>query len=335
MHHYKVAIIVLNWNGKEDTLECLESISKIDYQNFDIVVVDNGSSDDSVDVIQKKFPEANVLEAGENLGYAGGNNFGIRYAIKNGAEYILLLNNDVIVDSQLLKSFIKAEHRVSTRGIFSAKIYYYSQPKKIWYAGARRIERTANFMHIGQGTIDTGKDFCALVETDYACGCAFFVHVGVLNKIGLFDEKFFLTYEEADLCYRARRAGIKSYVVPEAIVWHKVSISFGGEESAIFRYYITRNKLLWAEKNLAIFNRLLVYKLALKEFLTLIIPPFRVNFAKDTSLIKRISWSLLEYKNSFIKNYNDPLRKAKIRGLSDYLLRRFGNCSESVRSIGT
>jgi len=335
MNHNKVAIIVLNWNGKNDTLECLESIRKMDYQNCDVVVVDNGSGDDSVKAIKKRFPDVSVLETGKNLGYAGGNNFGIRDAIKNGAEYILLLNNDIIVDSQLLKNFIKAANCISHWGIFSAKIYYYSQPKRIWYAGARRIKQTANFMHIGQGNIDNGKDFNSLAETDYACGCAFFVHVGVLNKIGIFDEKFFLTYEEADLCYRARRAGIKSYVVPEAMVWHKVSISFGGEESALFRYFITRNKLLWAEKNLTFFQRILVYIRVSNEFLNLLLPPFRINIANDISLIKKIYSSLKEYRYSFIKKYNDPLTKAKILGLRDYLLRRFGSCSESIKLIGT
>ena len=105
-HPPKASIIILNWNGKEDTLECLESVGKIDYPNFDTIVVDNGSSDESVKAFQKEFPKVKVLETGENLGYAGGNNVGIRYALDNGADYILILNNDTIVDSQLLKAFI-------------------------------------------------------------------------------------------------------------------------------------------------------------------------------------------------------------------------------------
>jgi GT2 family glycosyltransferase len=335
LQHYKVAIIVLNWNGKKDTLECLDSIRKIDYQNFDVIVVDNGSTDDSVKVIQKKFPEVNILETGENLGYAGGNNYGMRYAIDNGADYILLLNNDVIVDSQLVKNFVDATLRVTPWAIFAAKIYYYSQPKKIWYAGARRIRSTAHFIHIGQGNVDNDNEFNSLTETDYACGCAIFFYKGVIDKIGLFDEKFYLTYEEADFCYRARRSGIKSYIVPDAKIWHKISISFGGEESALFRYFITRNKLLWAEKNLPFFQRILIYLRASNEFMDLLFPPFRLNMDKDVSFINKVYNSLIEYKYSFIENYNDPLRKAKLWGLRDYLLRRFGNCAESVRLIGT
>jgi GT2 family glycosyltransferase len=335
VHHNKIAIIVLNWNGKKDTLECLESIRQIDYQNFDIIVVDNGSNDDSVRAIQNKFSEVKVLETGENLGYAGGNNFGTRYAIKHGADYILLLNNDVIVDPQLIKNFIDAVLKVGPWAIFSAKIFYFSQPKKIWYAGARRIKSTAHFIHIGQGSIDNGNEFNSLTETDYACGCAIFFYKGVIDKVGLFDEKFYLTYEEADFCYRAKKAGIKSYIVPGAKIWHKVSVSFGGEESALFRYFMNRNKLLWAEKNLPFFQRVLVYIRASNEFLSLLLPPFRLKMANDISFIKKISSSLVEYRYSVIKYYNDPLRKAKILGLRDFLLRRFGGCSESVKSIRT
>ena len=309
MIHPKVYIIILNWNGKKDTIECLGSIQQLKYPNLAVVVVDNGSTDGSVKAIHQQFPEISIIETGKNLGYAGGNNTGLRYALKNDADHILLLNNDTIVDQELINELLLASDRFQHNGIFGAKIYYYKEPNKIWYSGAKRIKQTANFMHIGQGIIDNGKDYNSLEETDYACGCAFFVHVGVLNKIGLFDEKFFLTYEEADLCYRAKRAGIKSYVVPDAIVWHKISISFGGEESAVFRYFITRNKLLWAEKNLPFFKRLWVYKNAFHEFLALIYPP------------------------SQLYQFSNPLKKAKILALRDYLLRRFGNCSESIRSI--
>jgi GT2 family glycosyltransferase len=334
VHQNKVAIIVLNWNGKQDTLECLESIGKIDYQNLEIIVVDNGSNDDSVKAIQENFPEVNILQTGKNLGYAGGNNYGMRYALENGADYILLLNNDVIVDSQLVIKFIEATLRVSQWAIFAAKIYYFSQPQKIWYAGARRVGSTAHFMHIGQGSFDNENKFNSFAETDYACGCAIFFDKTVIEKIGLFDEKFFLTYEEADFCYRARKAGVKSYIVPGAKIWHKVSISFGGEESPLFRYFISRNKLLWAEKNLPIFQRILIYMRASKEFLSLLLPPFRLRSTRDIASITKLRSALIEYKHSFIKNYNDPLLKAKRLGLRDYFLRRFGECSESVRLIG-
>ncbi len=332
---HKIAIIILNWNGKDDTLECLESVQRIDYPNFDVIVVDNGSKDDSVKAFRNKFPEVTVLETGENQGFAGGNNVGMRYALRNGADYILLLNNDTIVDSQLLKNFINASVLVQQAGIFGAKIYYYSEPNKIWYAGARWVNEISHFLHVGQGCIDNGQDFSSIVETDYACGCALFAKADMLNKIGFLDEKFFLTFEETDLCYRARRAGFKSYFVPEAKVWHKVSTSFGGEGSVLFNYFLMRNRLLWAEKNLPFGKRLVLYKDVFYELLRYILPPrFRLNKSGENSSLKGIYSSLVDYKKSFVKKFNNPVKKARFRAVLDYCLRRFGNCPQAVRSLG-
>ena len=333
--HPKVSIIVLNWNGKEDTLKCLESVLQIDYPNFELITVDNGSSDGSANAIRLRFPEVIVLETGTNLGYAGGNNLGIRYARRNGADWILLLNNDIIVDAQLLREFFSALTLVPKGRIFSGKIYYFSQPNMIWYAGGKRINRQANFKHVGQLSIDNGQDFSSIVETDYASGCVFFVNTDVFNKIGLFDEKLYLTYEETDFCYRARRAGFKSYFVPNAKVWHKVSISFGGEGSAVFNYFITRNKLLWAENNLDFVKRIEVYISLTYEFLKyyLLPPRFYLKFDGNKSLAKTIYRSIIDYKVCCIEKYKDPKNKAYRWGLRDYFLRRFGDCPDSVRSL--
>jgi GT2 family glycosyltransferase len=172
------------------------------------------------------------------------------------------------------------------------------------------------------------------VETDYASGCVFFVNTDVFNKIGFFNERFYLTYEETDFCYRARRAGIKSYFVPNAKVWHKVSISFGGEGSAVFIYFRTRNKLLWAEKNLDFVKRLEVYIYAIYEFLYNIFPPrVYLKFDGNKSLFRTIYQSMLDYKICCIEKYKDPKGKAYRWGLRDYFLRRFGDCPDSVRSL--
>jgi hypothetical protein len=163
MKHKKVFIIILNWNGKEDTLACLASVRNIDYSNFDTIVIDNGSSDESVKAIQKKFPEVKIIEIGKNRGYAGGNNVGIQYALENGADYILLLNNDTIVDSQLLKALINATLQIQQPGILSPKIYYFESRNKIWYAGAQQIRQTARFRHIGIGCEEMNKGNCIVI----------------------------------------------------------------------------------------------------------------------------------------------------------------------------
>ena len=335
MDNPKVAIIVLNWNGKNDTLECLASIGKMDYPSIDVILVDNGSQDGSVAAIQRKFPEVMIVETKSNLGFAGGNNMGIRYALRNGAEYVLVLNNDTIVDPQLIKSFLASSTINPNAGIFGAKIYYYYHPNKIWYAGGRWVKNESNFIHIGMGCVDNGQDYSSVVETDYVCGCALFIRAEVLKKIGLFDEEYFLMFEETDLCYRAKRAGFKCLIVPNAKVWHKISVSFGGNESGTYCYFMMRNRLLWAEKNLPIGGRLMLYRHVLGELFRCITPP-RIcwnNNGKGLS-IETISHWLIEYKVTFVNKYRKPANKAKLLGARDYVLRHFGNCPNSVRSLG-
>jgi GT2 family glycosyltransferase len=335
MDNPKVAVIVLNWNGKDDTLECLASIGKIDYSNLDVILVDNGSFDGSVAAIHRKYPEVAIVETGSNLGFAGGNNMGIRYALRHGAEYILVLNNDTIVDSQLIKSFLASSTVDLKAGIFGAKIYYYYEPNKIWHAGGQWVSKSSNCIHVGMGRIDNEKDFNSIVETDYICGCALFIRAEVFSKIGLFDEMFFLMFEETDLCYRARRAGFKCLFVPKAKIWHKISVSFGGEESGTYCYFMMRNKLLWAEKNLPIGGRLVLYRHALGELFRCVTPP-RMSWNSNGKGLsyETVSQWLIKYKETLVKKYRKPANKAKLLGARDYVLRRFGNCPNSVRSLG-
>jgi GT2 family glycosyltransferase len=335
MHHFKVFLVLLNWNGKEDTLECLASVSKIDYPNLHVIVVDNGSRDDSVAAIQGAFPEVTILETGRNLGFAGGNNVGIRYALANGAQYILVLNNDTIVDAQLIRNFLEVSAIDEQAGIFGAKVYYYSQPNRIWYAGGRWLNKISAFIHVGLNEVDDENVFSSVTETDYACGCAFFVKADVLRQVGMFDEKFFLMFEETDFCYRARRGGFRCLFVPNAKVWHKVSVSLGGEGSGTYWYFSIRNRLLWAEKNLPLLERLMVYRRILSELSRCIRPPrFHLSRAVEDSFFRRMCNSVMEYKQLLVGKCESPANKGKLLGARDYLLRRFGDCPISVRSLG-
>jgi GT2 family glycosyltransferase len=176
----KVTIIVLNWNGKADTVECLRSLGAIAYPNFEVVVVDNGSQDDSVKTIRQSFPDLQIMETGANLGYAGGNNVGIREAMNRGAEYLLLLNNDTVVDGRMLQAFVQAARDFPDGALYAAKVYYYGEPTKIWYAGAKWMESRSNFAHLGDGVLDTGAQFNEICETDFAQGFALFVRGAAL-----------------------------------------------------------------------------------------------------------------------------------------------------------
>jgi hypothetical protein len=322
----KISIIILNWNGKNDTLECLQSVQEIDYPNFDVIVVDNGSKDDSVRAVRARFPKVAVCETGKNLGYAGGNNVGMRYALENGAEYILLLNNDTVVDSGVLKGFMQASELIPQGGIFAAKIYYYAEPTKLWYAGIKRNDQRFCFEHIGDGLYDDELSFNAIAETDYACGCCLFIPAKIVRTIGLLDEAFFLVFEETDWCYRARQNGHKCYLIPQAKVWHKVSASFGGDESPLFNYFMTRNRLLWAKKHLSCKKRVSLYKIVIAEIFSSTFPKFHLNRGERALFIKTLYWGCCSYLRSLRRQLTNPLNRARMLGVLDYFLRRFGDC---------
>lgn len=327
MNRYRVFIIILNWNGIGDTLECLESIKNLEYTNCDIVVVDNGSTDNSVKTLKEKFPKVVILENCKNLGFAGGNNVGIQYALKHKADFVMLLNNDTVVDPKLINHFIEASTKIGTESILGAKIYYFKEPNRIWFAGGKWMKAKSGFIHLGQKSIDDGDKFNTITETEYICGCALFIGSATLRKIGLLNELYFLTFEETDLCYRARKEGVRCYLVPDAKVWHKISVSFGGENSSLFQYYSMRNKLLWAEKNLPLPLLLSLYVNVLKTLSLYIIPQqLRKSYKNEKFLYgkKDLSSRMM---------YQRHVERAQFLGMRDYALRHFGECSKKVKSL--
>jgi GT2 family glycosyltransferase len=308
----KIFILILNWNGREDTCACLESVRKIDYPNYEVVVMDNGSQDNSVEAFREKFPEFTVIENNANLGFAEGNNRGISYALKKNADFILLLNNDAIADANILKMFIEASENYPSAGIFGAKIYYLNEPKKIWFAGGVWLPDIGQTGHEGMDQIDDGKTWENVKEIDYACGCALFVKSEVIKKIGMLEQKYFLTWEETDFAYRARRAGFSCLFVPTALVWHKVSASFnGGAGGLLQQYFMTRNRFLWMERNLSLVDRFAVYPKVIyhdfKSYIRSCLSP-----KSGSTRRKRLKVILLAYR--------------------DYVFRRFGDCPDWVRS---
>src|ERR1700733_10890334 len=168
----KLSVVILNWNGKNDTLACLASLQNVETSLFDVIVVDNGSTDDSVLEIAKRFPQATLLETGKNLGYAGGNNVGIEHALKQGADLVLLLNNDTIVDQHFIKELINSSQDHPNAGIFGAYPIRMTDPEKIDHLGGRWNSGTATFDLIGLGA---WRGFKTDQPLDYVCGCSILI----------------------------------------------------------------------------------------------------------------------------------------------------------------
>ena len=196
----KIFIVLLNWNGKSDTLDCLKSLTQIKTEH-QIIVVDNGSSDDSVVSIQSAYPDTILIETGENLGYAEGNNVGIRHALEKGADYIFILNNDTTVESDILTAFLKN----SKAPIQGAKTHLMSDPSLLDHLGGIWNYHKGEFDLVAAR--ERAENWTEPLLLDYVCGVALFVKAEVFKKIGLFEKRFFLFWEESDWCLRAKRAG--------------------------------------------------------------------------------------------------------------------------------
>ena len=325
-----VFIIVLNWNGAEDTLRCLRSLEKLTYRPFDVILIDNCSTDDSLKQIRSQnwaIP-LHIIESSENLGFAEGNNVGIRLALDKKADYIYLLNNDTTVAPDMLDKLVSAAERWPKNGIFGPRILYMDKPGIVWQNGA-------NWDAEKLGPVFPGKDkpeeevSNEESEVESLTGTALFFRSEAPKAIGLFDKKFFLVYEEVDWCWRARKAGYACRVIPSAKVWHKVGSSFASEASPLRAYFSARNKLLFAEKNLSLRSRARLLLRSLRN----LTPRFTISQQNRASLTKRIAWSCASYLNAWKMILRDPVQQAKRAGVRNYLFRRFGNCPGKIREL--
>lgn len=245
----KIHIIILNWNGFSDTLECLESLRKIEYDNYDVVVVDNNSSGDDVKIIKEKFGDfvKEIIVAKDNLGFSGGNNLGIKYSLNNSTDFILLLNNDTVVEPDFLGKLLDSFGSNENVGIAAPKINYYDNPDIVWTAGGK-ISKIR-----GSGFAYSDKKESEIENKEkvvtFASGCCLLIKREVFEKAGFFDEKFFLYVEDTDFCYRTVKAGYKIIVSPHSKIFHKIGRSVSIDLKQLPLYYTTRNRLFFAKKN--------------------------------------------------------------------------------------
>jgi hypothetical protein len=226
-----VNIFVLNWNGRDLTLDCLASLEKVTYSNANVIVIDNGSTDDSVVSIKEQYPETDIIEFPANLGFAGGNNAGFQ-STTNKADYTIFLNNDTIVDSNFVEPLINELETKSNIKQTAPKIYYADKPETIWFAGGIVNLWTGMIRHIGIRKKDS-HDYSKNRVIDYATGCCVCMRTEEFESIGMFDESFPIYAEDVDLSLRFKKRGGSIVFIHESRVWHKVSASLGGEFSIV------------------------------------------------------------------------------------------------------
>lgn len=223
----RVCVVVVNLNGKDYIGEAIRSLQSQTYENLYMIVVDNGSTDESVALIREQFPGVQVVENGRNLGFGGGNNIGMKIAMERGDEFVFLFNYDAIAAEGCVERLVA--RAVSDRaGMVGPKIFYYHDPSLLWSAGGVIRWWCGDVAHRGIREKDRGQydDIC---EVDYLTACAVLIDTGLLMRIGLFDDAYFPSYfEDTDFCQRARRAGCRLVYEPAATVWHRVSSFSGG-----------------------------------------------------------------------------------------------------------
>lgn len=252
-----IYIILVNYNGYIDTIDCVESLRKIKYLNYKILIIDNASTNDSLNYIKQSLADCIIIESKQNLGFAGGNNIGIKYALENGADYVLLLNNDTIVENDFLDKLVEVAQKDNNIGVVGGKIYYHSNPKKIWYSGGKINKFTGSTKHLGVDETDKGQ-YDNLTYTEYVTGCMMLVSRKAIEKAGMMDEKYFLYYEETDWNIKIKNAGFKIIYTPYSKIYHKVSSSTQKLNESM-GYYYDRNRYYFVMNNFKLKSKLCMY----------------------------------------------------------------------------
>jgi GT2 family glycosyltransferase len=306
-----VHVVILNWNGLDDTLECLASLRKQNYPALKIQVVDNGSAKDEAGIIERQHPEVSVVRQAQNLGFCGGNNIGIKRALAQGAEFVLILNNDTIVPPDCISDLVHGARQLEDLGSASPLIAHYPDTDSIWFAGTVWENQTAGLRVPASGQPRNQLTSSESFTTDFACGCCLLAPASVWREVGLLDERYFAYYEEADWSSRVQKAGLNCYVVPSSTLYHKVTCS---TPDVVVTYMMARNRLLWMKDHLS----------------------WRERFSSLPYLIKEACWNLGNVSLGVYHN-RPPLApahsKAMLLAWWDFIRGRFGIWPERVSRL--
>lgn len=236
-------VIILNWNLPEDTLQCVASVLKSDYSNYHVIVVDNGSTDDSRERFAAELPpEVEVLPLPTNLGFGGGNNAAIQ---ASRADYTLLLNDDTLVAPDMISELVAVMGSDPDIGVAGPMIYYADTPESLWFAGIRFWKK----LYILQRGLHLRGPLQRVEYVDFVSGCGLCVRRDVWAQVGLFAPEFFMYYEDLDFSLRAKQTGFKLVTATRAKMWHRVSASTGGIESPLKQYYQVKSSLIFYRKH--------------------------------------------------------------------------------------
>jgi hypothetical protein len=278
----RVSIVITTYNKKRDVLKCVRSLKELNYQNYEIIVVDNGSTDGTSEAIRQDFPDVKLITGDKNLGVTGGQNLGIKHS--NG-EYIFFFDHDLIASRNILSELVVVMQGDSDIGLAGPIIYYYGDPNRVWAAGTSIDLTTGKVSFNAVGQTDRGQFFRAM---EVQVLPIYMVRREVFNRIGLFDDIYFLVYEDTDFCIRAKRAGYRIVCVPEAKVWHMVPLDRRTDEIKLMSrtYYIARNRIIFMRKHAKPLNYV--------AFALLFLPIYLVYYSLKALAFKRMN-SLLGY----------------------------------------
>ncbi|MHB0999877.1 MAG: glycosyltransferase family 2 protein [Armatimonadota bacterium] len=236
-----VGALIIAWNRRDDVLDCIGSLKRSGYPKLWIYVVDNASSDGTSEAIEKQFPDAVIIRSETNLGFAGGNNLGLKSILADGLDAVFLLNDDAVVSGDAVGTLVNGGYHDDSVGVLAPKILLYSDPEIVWSSGGDVDPHTGVTYQRNFGKKDNKAD--TVSEIDYSVGCAMLIKSEVIRQVGMIDERYFTYYEETDWCRRIRNAGYRILYIPESRVLHKVPLVVNNRNNAA--YYYTRNRLLY------------------------------------------------------------------------------------------
>ncbi len=305
-----VTFVVVNWNQRQLTLDCLHSLYEQKYPKFDIVLVDNGSMDDTVAAVRSAFPDVVVFENGSNLGIAVANNVGIRYALERKSDYVFLLNNDTTVDPLMLSHLVVTAQSDASIGATGPTMLYYDTPEIIWCAGNR-----INWSTAGTYRLHSDEHLSAVInlasrDVDFVTSCAVCIKSDVFRAVGLMDEDYFIYYDETDWFARATCADWRVVYVPQALMWHKVSAAMGTASPAT-DYYMARNSIRLLLKNSRGLSKL-----------------FALVYVTGRNLLAIAAYTLKSHEGKRLPN-----RNTRLLALRDAILGRWGKMGADVERV--